>query len=260
MREILMENRQKRAIFLREKEAAVKIATWFKAKLLERRHLFLIISCRQFQKFSTEAMQQYKKRIRFKCALRILDFMQKEVNTTRMMSAVNKLLRYTILIQRYKVHLIVPFFKARLCARCWRSLVASREAQTALLGLQLTKFEGHLLTYNRKKATGNNANVFVATARKTCPLHEDLKMTLMRVTGRVRETELFSFSTTGIARLKRVKMEDEEDEMTPQQMLFLNTLTVRLPKPIKDQVSTHLKAQASSKMCLRLWRKGWQRR
>eukprot|EP00210_Caulerpa_lentillifera_P004620 g4406.t1 len=220
MKELLITNRHRRAIYLREKEAAVKIATWFKAKLIERRRFQLIESCRRFHQFSTAAVQQNKKRIRKKCALRILDFIQKEINTTQMMSAIQKLLRYTVLIQR-----------------CWRSLVVSRQAQVELLNLQLAKFEGHLLTYNRKKASGNTASVFVAGARRACPLHEDLKAELMRVTGAVRRTESPpTYSTHCTSRQRRVKMDDEEDDMTPQQMLFLNTLTVRLPKSIKDQV------------------------
>lgn len=214
MRELLIENQQRRALHLRRKNAAVKIATWYKSVLVERRHRYLIESCQRFKNFSTAAISRLKQRARRRCAARMLDFMQREVSNNKIATAVFKLRRYTVVIQR-----------------CWRNRVAAREAQITLLTLQLTKFEGRLLAYNRRKAMGNNANVFAATVRKTVPLHEELKMTLAQSTN-------LTVSGTSVvhSRTRRVKMDDEEDTMTPQQMLFLNTLTVRLPKSIKDQV------------------------
>lgn len=103
----------------------------------------------------------------------------------------------------------------------------------------MTKFEFNLLAYNRKKASGNNANVFVATARKTRPLHEDLKLTLMRTSGAATRGEISGVASSTITPQRRVKMDDDEDSITPEQLLFLSTLTVRLPKPIKDQVLLH---------------------
>lgn len=211
MRELLIENKQRRALYVRRKQAAVKIATWYKGLLIDRRHRFLIEYCRRMWNFSAAAMQRLRARARRRCAERMLDFMKRDVSTNTISTAINRLRRYTVLIQR-----------------AWRTRVAAREAQIALLTLQLTKFEGRLLTYNRRKTAGNNATVFAATSRRAVPLHEELKLTLQSVGN---------LSISGQpARQRRVKMDDEEDTMTPQQMLFLNTLTVRLPKSIKDQV------------------------
>ena len=216
MRENLVENRQKRALQLRRKEAAVRIASWYKEILTTRRYRYLVDSCRRFKAISTAAFERSRIRVRRKCARRVLDFMAREVNACQMTVAVQKLRQCTVTIQR-----------------CWRSHVAARQAEFTLLMLQLNLFETRLLRYNKRKATGNRTSVFAASARQTIPLHEEMKTALSRPLGWPRATRgKDSFEH----RQRRVKMEDDEDEITPQQMLFLNTLTVRLPQAIKDRV------------------------
>ena len=216
MRENLVENRQKRALHLRRKEAAVRIASWYKEILTTRRYRYLIDSCRRFKTISTAAFERSRIRARRTCARRILDFMMRETNACQMTIAVQKLRQYTVTIQR-----------------CWRSHVATRQAEFTLLMLQLNRFETRLLRYNKRKSVGNRASIFAASVRKTIPLHEEMKTTLSRPLVALRGTE----ERSGLEyRHRRVKIEDDEGEMTPQQMLFLNTLTVRLPQAIKDRV------------------------
>lgn len=211
MRECVLENVNLRLWHARRKTAAVKIAIWYKGCLQQRRYRGLLEACQRMHIFSIQAMTAARKRVRRRCALRILAFMKCEAEKNLVAASVEKL-RFAVVCTQ----------------RAWRTRIGVRDAQVVLLMLQLTKFETALIQFNRRKATANNADVASAVARRRTALHEEMRETLLHsVTPQ----------TMSPSRPRKVKMDDEDETMTPQQLLFLNTLTLRLPKAVKEQAN-----------------------
>lgn len=101
MRDILQKNQMVRAEFDRRKVAAVKIASWYKAILVERRRQQLLVTCIKLRKFVRPAIAVNRERARQACAARVLHFMKQLRDSNQVSLAVKRFKHMVVVIQRW---------------------------------------------------------------------------------------------------------------------------------------------------------------
>lgn len=100
MRGILQKNQMIRSAFDRQKVAAFKIGSWYKAILIERRRQQLLETCIKLRKFVRPAIVFNRERARKACAARIFHFIKQLRDSNQVSLAVKRFKHMVITIQR----------------------------------------------------------------------------------------------------------------------------------------------------------------
>ncbi|GMH35506.1 hypothetical protein BSKO_03374 [Bryopsis sp. KO-2023] len=225
IRDQLRKNQMLRAEFTRRKGAAVRIATWFKAILVESRKKDLLNACIKLQKFTAPIMVEKKKRAREACAERLYNFLEQLKDSSQISLAVRRFKQLMVVIQR-----------------AWRGFCSVRAAQRLLLSKQFQRFETSLLKYNHKT---NKKQPRRSTKRKAAPLSRSMffhpaDVVDPRPSGKKKVCPMnslgaFENSTNTKGAQLKVKPKDE-DKPDYERLLTLAALMMRIPKNIKAQV------------------------
>eukprot|EP00198_Chlamydomonas_reinhardtii_P012777 XP_001702114.1 predicted protein [Chlamydomonas reinhardtii] len=131
--EQVQEDRRVRSLRALRKEAAVRIATWYKGILLRRRQRELVELVQRLRRLVMPYVATQKVALRQRCAMRLVDFMQYAESSNMAVVGVRRLKHGVELLQT-----------------SWRNALLVRNLQRAALYNQLTRVEREIVTANKR--------------------------------------------------------------------------------------------------------------
>ncbi|GFR44803.1 hypothetical protein Agub_g6138, partial [Astrephomene gubernaculifera] len=154
--EQVVEDRRVRALRALRKEAAVKIATWYKGVLLRRRKQELLTLIGRLRGLLPPYMPGQLETLRQRCALRIVSFLQYAASSNMAVVGVRKLKAGIATIQT-----------------AWRNALLVRKLQRSALYNQLTRVEREIVG-NNKRAERSLQNQILRLGKSVNILEPDL--------------------------------------------------------------------------------------